>query len=70
MCYINQDDYSYFPLKVCNHNKNNIRYFEARHVDIGYLLFSKEAFTATDLATSDKIRGLRPTVEVINSGTL
>jgi len=55
---------------VSNERFNNIICFEERHVDMGYLLFSKEAFTGTDLAISDKIRGLRSTVEVINSGTL
>jgi hypothetical protein len=55
---------------VYNECFNNIRSFEERHVDIGYLLFSKEAFIGTDLAISDKIRGLRSTAEVINSGTL
>ena len=49
---------------------NNKGYFEKRHVDIGYLLFSKEALIGADLALSDKILGLRSTLEVINSGTL
>ena len=49
---------------------NNIICFEEKHVDMGYLLFSKEAFTGTDLAISDNIRGLRFIAEVINSGTL
>ena len=44
--------------------------FQERHAGIGYLLFLKEAFTGTDLAISDKIRGFRSTAEVINSGTL
>jgi hypothetical protein len=59
----------YLSTGICK-QVNNIICFVERNVDMGYLLFSKEAFTGTDLAISDKIRGLRFTAEVINSGTL
>jgi hypothetical protein len=49
---------------------NQVRDVKKWHAKNSYLMFSNEAFMGADPALSDKMRGLRSTLDVTNSGTL